>query len=291
MGEDDEQPEAAEASLEAAETDDDEGESSSTESATVSIHDRALKGGWRPRNQWKGDPKSWMPAEDFLRHRDPKYLREQLSETKKALKDLAQAREQDAKSFADRLDRFEAMSKAQRGKLYSDIEAARRQAVVAGDTDEYDRLNRVEADLVEQEQAAGKPSAKPKEQASTDNDEIIEAWIDDNPWWDTDAAMQHAAMTINTRIAKRYPNLSVQEQLDKTKEEVVKRFPEKFGEKKPAPKGNGHSAVEGGQRMAAQPKGKGFTDIPAEERKIIERHIEEGLYKDKADAAKAYWRS
>jgi hypothetical protein len=281
MDEDDEQPEAAEAAADAAEDDGDDG---------PSIEDRAREEGWRPRSEWKGDPKSWTPADEYLRMGDPKYLRKALREQKEEVRKLAQARAEDAKGFADRLDRFEAMSKAQRGKLYSDIEAARRQAVVAGDTDEYDRLNRVEQSLYEEEVAAGKPSAKPERQDDAAPNEVVLDWVEANPWFETDQQLHFAAITINKRIADRHPGLSHEEQLERTAAEVKKRFPEKFGEKKPAPKANGHSAVEGGQRMAAQPKGKGFTDIPAEERKIIERHIEEGLYKDKAEAAKAYWR-
>lgn len=282
MGEDDEQLEAADAAADAAD-DDGEGEGQSLE-------DRAREEGWRPRSEWKGDPKSWTPADEYLRMGDPKYLRKALREQKEEVRKLAQAREQDAKGFADRLDRMESMSKAQRAKMYSEIETARRQAVIAGDTEEYDRQNRLEQTLFEAEEAAGKASAKPKEQADDAPNEVVLDWVEANPWFETDQQLHFAAITINKRIAERHPSLSHEEQLERTAAEVKKRFPEKFGEKKPAPKTNGHSAVEGGQRMAAQPKGKGFTDIPAEERKIIERHIEEGLYPNKAEAAKAYWR-
>lgn len=271
------------------------------------IEAEAESGGWLPKAQFKGNPRDWVDADEYLKRRDPKHLRKQLDLTRKEIRELRQARDKDAAAFAERLDRFEAMSKAQRSKLYGDIETARLQAVEAGDTAEYNRLNRVEADLYDQEQAAGKTTAKPKaaEEQSEDQAEIIASWIDDNPWWDTEPKMQHAAMTINNRIAQRYPDLSPQEQLDKTREEVAKRFPDYFGEKKssakPAARMNGHSAVEGGGRMAASTRGKGFADIPAEERAYIKRHIEEGLYdepgekhdqaKAQARAAKSYWRN
>jgi len=281
MIEDDEQLEAADTAAEAAEDDGADG---------PSAEDEARKQGWTPRSEFRGDPEDWVPADEYLRMGDPKYLRKALRDQKKEFRKLAQAREQDAKSFVERLDRFEAMSKAQRSKLYSDIEAARRQAVVAGDTEEYDRLNRVEQSLYEEEVAAGKASARPERQDSAEPNQVVLDWIEENPWFETDQQLHFAAVTINKRIADKHPGLSHAEQLERTRAEVMKRFPDKFGEKKPAPKTNGHSAVEGGQRMTVAPKGKGFADIPAEERKIIERHIEEGLYKDKADAAKAYWR-
>lgn len=279
---------AEEAETEAVEAEDGEGEDEG-----ASTEAEARKQGWVPRREFRGDPEDWTPADEYLRMGDPKYLRKALRETKKAFRGLEKARQQDAASFAERLDRMESMSKAQRAKLYGDIEAARRQAVAEGNTEEYDRLNQVEADLYKQEQAAGKPTAK-KEASPPErpvDEDIIEAWIDENPWWDTNADMQHAAMTINQRIAHRNPGLSTQEQLDKTRAEMEKRFPDYFGKNggKSQPKKPGAAAVESGGRMASSPKGKGFSDIPAEERKIIQRHIEEGLYKDQADAAKAYW--
>jgi len=278
---------AEEAETEAVEAETDgEGEAPSHE-------DEARKQGWVPRKEFRGDPDDWTPAEEYLRMGDPKYLRKLAREQKKEIRKLAQAREQDAASFAERLDRMESMSKAQRAKLYGDIEAARRQAVAEGNTEEYDRLNKVEADLYSQEQAAGKPTAKKAEKAEKQPDEPhpdVEEWVQENQWFINDEELNFAAQGIERRISKAKPGLSVSEVLAEVKKEVVKRYPEKFG-KSAAPKGNGAAAVESGGRMASSPKGKGkgFSDIPAEERKIIARHIEEGLYKDQADAAKAYW--
>jgi hypothetical protein len=280
MAEDEEQPEAAEDEAPEADADGDD--------PSTAIEAEARKQGWGPLEEFRGNPKNWVPADEYLRMGDPKYLRNALKETKRAVEELKQARQQDAAQFAERLDRFEAMSKAQRAKLYGDIEAARRHAVEAGDTAEYDRLNKVEADLYEQEQAAGKATAKPEQKADAPHPEV-EAWVQANPWFTRDKVLNKAAQGIHEQILDDEPGLSIAENLEKTKRELVKRFPEKFG-KKPEAKANGHTAVEVGQRMASSPKGKGFQDIPAEERKIIERHIEEGLYKDKPDAAKAYWR-
>jgi len=273
---------AEEAETEAVEAEDTgEGEGPSPE-------DEARKQGWVPRSEFRGDPEDWTPADEYLRMGDPKYLRKALRETKKAFRGLEKARQQDAASFAERLDRMESMSKAQRAKLYGDIEAARRQAVAEGNTEEYDRLNQVEANLYEQEQAAGKPTAKKAEQQPDAPHPEVQAWVDANQWFIRDKALNKVAQGIHEQIMDDEPGLTITENLAKTRAEVMKRFPEKFG-KSAKPAGNGHSPVEGGQRMPSAPKGKGFTDIPSEERKIIERHIEEGLYKDKAEAAKAYW--
>ncbi len=277
--ENEEQPEAAEEDAATEEGGEDEAQG---------IEAKAREDGWRPRSEWRGDPEDWVPADEYVRQGDPKYLRSALREQRKEVRKLAKARETDAKQFAERLDRFEAMNKAQRAKLYGDIETARRQAVEAGDTAEYDRLNKVEADLYEQEQAAGKATAKAEKQGDEPHPDV-QAWVEENPWFTRSKPLNLAAQAIHEQLLEDEPGLSIAENLAKTKREVMKRFPEKFGKAPAKTGGNGHTAVEGGGRIPAAKGGKTFADIPAEERSIIKRHIEEGLYKDQAEAAKAYW--
>lgn len=246
----------------------------------------ARRQGWVPREEYRGDPADWTDADEYIRMGDPKYLRKALKDTRKGLSKLEKQLQAKDAEFAERLDRFERMSKAQRAKLYSDIEAARRQAVAEGDTDRYDELNRAEAQLYEQEQAAAKPAPKKADQPEVHPE--VEAWVQANPWFLKDKVLNRAAAAINDQIAEDEPDLSIAESLERTRAEIIRRFPEKFGRKLPV---RGVTAVEGGQRMPAARGGKGWNDIPPDDRKIIARHIEEGLYKDQADAAKAYWRA
>lgn len=285
VDDDDAQPAAAdEAATEAAETD----ASEADEGAALEAD--ARKQGWVPRDEFRGDPGDWTPADEYVRMGDPKYLRKALKDTRKAVTALEKAREADKTEFGERLERFERMSKAQRAKLYADIEAERRKAVKDGDEDRYEELNRAEAALYEQEQAAEKPAAKKTQEAAQQPHPDVERWVSENPWFTADEELNMAAQGAHLRITKQEPGLSLAENLAKVRTEVIKRFPEKFG-KSAKPQTNGHTAVEGGQRMPAAKAAKGWAEIPAEDKSIIKRHIEEGLYKDQADAAKSYWKS
>lgn len=285
--EDDPQPAAADDAAEAAESEAPE-DGAADESAAIEAE--ARKQGWAPLDEFRGDREDWLPADEYVRMGDPKYLRKALKETRKAVSKLEQVIATKDAEFGERLERFERMSKAQRAKLYQDIEASRRQAVEEGDTKRYDELNRAEAALYEQEREAEKPAAPTAEKAPQAPHPDVDAWVKANPWFVKDKALNRLALGLDEQLMEEEPELTVPERLAKVRREVIKRFPEKF--RKPGSGGapaNGHSAVEGGGRMPPAKAVKGWAEIPAEDKTIIKRHIEEGLYKDQAEAAKAYW--
>ena len=255
----------------------------------ATIETKAREYGWKPLDEFDGDPDAWHDAEEYVRRSDPRYLRQELARTERRLKGLEKQQNQERLQFDQRLQRMERLSLAQRQKLYRDIEAARRVAVEVGDTAEYDRLNAAEEQLYtleQQEPAPPKKAAPAAEEPHPD----VERWVQANPWFLKDRVLNRTATGIHETLLEDEPDLTVAQNLAKVKKELMRRFPEKFA--KPAGENGGRTAVEsGGQRQGSPSRsgGKGWTDIPNEERAILDRHIGEGLYKDKADAAAAYW--
>jgi hypothetical protein len=277
MDEDEDAPEGEDEAVAA----EDEGSEEDT-----AIEATAREQGWKPKSEWKSS-KDWVDADEYVRRGNPRYLREQLEQTEKQVRKLEQQRTADQTAFEQRLTKMETLNKVQRRKMYAEIESTRRAAAEVGDLAEYDRQNEMEQQLYQAEQEAGKETAKEDPAvARVENPEILQ-WISENPWFNKNKMLAAAAGGISDQLADDEPGLTMKENLAKTRAEVIKRFPEKFSKAKT--NGNGHSAVESGQRSSPSPKGKGFTDIPSEERRVMEGHIKEGLYKDKADAATAYW--
>jgi CRISPR/Cas system CSM-associated protein Csm2 small subunit len=280
MADEDDAPEGEDEAA-AAEAEDGGDELSATEAT-------AREQGWTPKEQFRGDPNDWIDADEYVKRGDPRYLRKQLGQTERQLRKLEQQRTADQTAFEQRLTKMETLNKVQRRKMYAEIESTRRAAAAVGDMEEYDRQNEMEQQLYQAEQEAGKATAKeePETKAVKPHPDV-EKWVSENLWFTKNKMLNRAAEGIHEQLMEDEPGLTIAENLAKTRAEVIKRFPEKFS-KTPQAK-NGHSAVESGARAAQAPKGKGFTDIPGEERKVMEAHIKEGLYKDKADAATAYW--
>lgn len=258
----------------------------------AAIEAKAREWGWKPLDEFDGEPDAWHDAEEYIKRSDPRYLRQELSRTERRLKGLEKQQNQERLQFDQRLQRMERLSLAQRQKLYRDIEAARRAAVEVGDTVEYDRLNAAEEQLykLEHESDAAATKQAPRQSAADDIHPDVERWVQANPWFLRDKVLNRTAQGIHEALLEDEPELTVAQNLAKTKKELIRRFPEKFTQKAPD-NGSGRSGVEtGGQRQGASTRGgKGWTDIPSEERAILDRHISEGLYKDKTDAASAYW--
>nr|QBM02670.1 hypothetical protein [uncultured archaeon] len=261
----------------------------------TNIEAKAREWGWKPLDEFDGEPDAWHDAEEYIKRSDPRYLRQELTRTERRVKGLEKAQNQERQAFEQRLQRMERLSLAQRQKLYRDIEAARRSAVEIGDTAEYDRLNAAEEQLYNLEReadTAGKSS--PQTRAAPKAEEVhpdVERWVDANPWFLKDKVLNRAAQGIHEALLDDEPELTVAQNLARTKRELMRRFPEKFT-KASENGGGGRNAVEtGGQRQGTSTRGggKAWGDIPSEEKNILERHISEGLYKDKADAASAYW--
>lgn len=259
----------------------------------TAIEAKAREWGWKPLDEFDGDVDAWHDADEYVRRSDPRYLRQELTRTERRVKGLETAQNQERLAFEQRLQRMERLSLAQRQKLYRDIEAARRSAVELGDTAEYDRLNAAEEQLYNLEREAD-TAGKTQPRAAPNVDEPhpdVERWVEANPWFLKDKVLNRAAQGIHEALLDDEPELTVTQNLAKTKRELIRRFPEKFTKAAPE-NGSGRNAVEtGGQRQGASSRGGGktWTDIPSEERTILERHVSEGLYKDKADAAIAYW--
>jgi hypothetical protein len=248
------------------------------------VETEARKQGWVPLDEFEGNHEDWTPADQFVKLGSPREMRRELKKTWKALEAEKAARQAERAEFAQRMDRFERMNKAQRAKLYADIEAARVKAVEEGDTERYKELNRQEAQLVQQEEEAPPPAKK-----QPDVDPTVEKWVNANPWFQKDRTLNAFANSVHLELLDSEPGLDIEENLAKVREECVKRFPEKFGKKASNGSAPRQASVESGGRIPAAKAGKGWHEIEPDDRKILKRHIEEGLYKDQAEAAKAYW--
>src|SRR3990172_7097358 len=108
----------------------------------TNIEAKAREWGWKPLDEFDGEPDAWHDAEEYIKRRE------------RRVKGLEKAQNQERQAFEQRLQRMERLSLAQRQKLYRDIEAARRSAVEIGDTAEYDRLNAAEEQLYNLEREA-----------------------------------------------------------------------------------------------------------------------------------------
>ena len=119
----------------------------------------------------------------------------------------------------------------------------------------------------------------------------VQTWTQKHAtWWDKDPTMTHEAIALFDAVAKDMRGRPIQDQLAAIEGKMSRLYPEKFA--KPA----AGQHVEGGSRQpgSSAPRGKGWADMPPDDRKQAERFItRDGVFLPKGvtkkTATKADW--
>lgn len=267
------------------ETDDDAGKPAGRDYET-----EARAQGWVPEAEFKGErrPAQFLDAETFVKRgeeltpfirKENQSLKRQLDETKADFAKRVAALERTSSMGIEALKR-------QHEADLSSVRSQMRAAVEAGDTKEFDRLEKVRDGLVEKAPKIDEPE---KVDPNADLATRQAKWRADNTWFDEDFDLQDWAIRFSDFHGNKNPHLSFEENMAAVTAEAKKRFPDKFGGKKT---GNGQSAVDAGSDFSGVFGGKGKkteADLPAEAKAAGQRFVRDGVFKDLKAYAKAYF--
>ena len=215
--------------------------------------------GWKPLDQFKGDPSQWRSAEEFIRG---------------SMTVIGTLRK--------KMDTLTRTSAAVTAKMLDDqrreIEARYDQAIDDGDKVAVRREAKRLADLENQVESISESPEK--------------AFAAENPWYGKNRAATGLAVSISQSLADE--GKTVDEQLEAAASEVRKRFPELFDE---APRRRTAPAVHRPESRSsvASTREPSVADLPKEARAAGEQYVQ--MVKDKmpgakyslADYAKTYW--
>lgn len=228
---------------------------------------RAREMGWMDEEQWNADPKRagkpHRSADEFLRIADESgpVLRERLRKQQERQDRLERTTAEAIRKMEERI----------RNEEREKYKAALREAVLHGDTAEHDRLLE-ERDKVLQAPAAA--NAAPPE---------VEAWVQSNDWFLKDDQLKMAMINIDRLNEQDHPAMPIAERLEKSRKEVMARYPDRFGAHRPAT-----PQLASTSRLA--PKSNKKADkLDATSRRIGEQQVEMGLFKTIEDFAESYF--
>ncbi len=229
----------------------------------------ARAAGWVPEAEYevkegRRKPAVFVDAETFVKRGE-----ELIPFIRKENKELKQQLDETKADFAKRLAKiekvnkttFEAQQRAHEAEL-TRVRGDMRAAVEAGDTKEFDRLEKVRDGLEKAAPKIEEPEpADPKADLATRQAK----WRAENTWFDDDFDLQDWAVRYSDFHGQKNPHLSFEQNMAAVTAEAKKRFPEKFGGKKVS--GNGHSAVDGGSDFSGfGGKADPLAKLPAEAR-------------------------
>lgn len=220
------------------------------------IEQRAMEQGWRPKEEFQGDPEAFIDAPEFVRRGE---LFSKIEVTTRELKQVRQA--------LDALkDHHSKVKETEYKRALASLEAARKQALVEG---EHERFFALE-EKIEEIKTEKQTFDEELQQASAPAQEVHPAfadWLSKNKWYETDEAMRAYADRLGTKYAK---TLSPPEALRQITEDVKKKFAHEFTNPKSS------------RPMAVEPSGRGASNagnytMSPEERDIMRKFVRSGV--------------
>lgn len=204
------------------------------EETEVSTEDRARAMGWKPKEEFRGNPRHWRPAEEYIEtgerelpilRDNNKRMAERLARMEPEITSLKASAAEMKQAVQDSL--ILARRSEERGyqRALEEAKAARREAVQAGDVDTVEALD-ARIDDIRTKQEEAKP--RPVEPAKPAVDPAIDAFRSENPWFDTDQVLNRSMIAMHTIVMGKFPNLTLAGQLQEALKRVKAEYPERF---------------------------------------------------------------
>lgn len=216
------------------------------------VEQKALEQGWKPKDQFDGDPTEFIDAPEFVRRGE---LFEKIERQSKEVRQLKEA-----------LEAFKVhhtkVKEAEYNRALKAVDAARKKAFDEGDGEKFFALEeqmksiKEEAAIVKEAAEAPTPSTPP----------ALESWMKQNSWYQSDRAM--TAFADSLAIELHGKGYTLDQALREIDAEVRKEFSSKFERKRPP-------SPEGSTRTGST-KSDNFK-LSDEERQVMRKLVKQGV--------------
>lgn len=230
----------------------------------TSTETKAMEKGWSPDKDNLPEGKEWIGAGEFLRN-------ERLYNEIHKLKRETQATKRD---FEVLKEHHKKVQVAERDKLLTQL---KRQKKTALEEDDHDTVVEIDDQIADIKADANKPD-EVEEQAV--NNEIFNAWVEKNSWYETDADMRQTAEDIGAaHYARTGGKLPPAELYQYVEERIKKLYPDNFSTPKAAKRKS--PAVEAAtptRNAKAKARAPKYTakDLNDEQRRVMRTFVKSG---------------
>ena len=194
------------------------------------IEQQAAAEGWRPKEEWTGDPDDWKDARSFVR--DGEFFKK-IEEVKRENKNLR-------KTVGALKTHYEKVKETEYTRALETLKQQKKEALREGDTDLAvdldDKIDAKRAELDEARRIEAQVQAEPEVHPDFQN------WVNRNKWYESNEEVREFADQAGMAYKKTHMAASPQQVLEYVEERVAKGYPELFKN----PRKNAPSAVEGG---------------------------------------------
>ena len=219
--------------------------------------DQAREQGWRPKEEFEGDPEKWKPAKEFVERGELfgkiDTLGKELKETRKALKMLQ--------------EHHTKVKETEYKRAVDELKALQKRHLEEGNSDGYLEASELLTDL----KAEQKAREAVQQTQTVQPDERFTSWVSANPWYTKDQDMREYADVVGLGYANKHPGIDPEEVLKYVSVQVKSHFKDKFQN----PNRGRPSAVEGNNTPAAA--NKNSFELTDDERKVMNTFVRAGV--------------
>lgn len=224
-----------------------------------SIEDRAREQGWRPKEEFDGDPSKWVSAETFVAKGE---LIDRIEALGKKLKD------------ADKTINMlkEHHTKVKESEFKRAVDFLKSQKKVAYENGDVDKIIEIDDRIAEVRETQKAQAAQEAVNTGTELHPDFASWVSENKWYEKDSEMRADADAFGEAYARNNPNKSPTEVLEYVTTKIKKAYAEKFqnpNRTKPNGVEAGGGTRQGGSRDS-------FT-LTEEEAKVMNTFIRNGV--------------
>lgn len=247
------------------------------EPVSLGEEDKARLSGWKPQEEWEGNPEEWIDARTFNKNGEYiEHIKSLSSENKKAQKKLAKLE----KEFATLAEHHSKVAQIEREKAMKELKAARKEAFSVLDMDKVEEIESRMDDLRDEEYRS-KNSVK---ETGSQSNPAVDAWMEQNTWYGSDELLTAAANGLIQQAINKDPSRS--EDAEGVLEEVAlklkKEFPNKFGTARTR---TTSATLESGSEGQAKPVSYARR-LNDQQRRIGETFVRQGAIKNLEEYAK-----
>lgn len=225
--------------------------------------ERAVNLGWKPKEQWQGDPNEWVPAKWWLRYGD-------VEQRLQAAEAEAKHKEKVLGTMKNYYTRVKEDAVAE---VRAQLQRAKRDAVK---NEDYEKVAQLDANLQDLENGLKVKFEQVDKEVNTQSQPSgpppeFYAWNRENSWYKLGSSDELTAEADTLAIAymARNPNAHYTEMLKDVGEKIKKLHPEKF--KKEEPPMNPVDDGGGENSGKAKSGGSKLPKLTAEEKEVAAR--------------------
>lgn len=230
-------------------------EESKQEVQLSEVEQKAQELGWRPKDDYQGDPLKWKSAEVFLALDEPiKRIESQSKELKDIKKALTEFKTHHSK-----------VKETEFNRALSFLKGKKKEALENGDYDSVlnldDQIDKIKSD--KQQFEFNKQQVDQNEVSSDEVHPNFKQWMKENRWYEEDIELHDMADDIGIAYKAKYPDKSGDEMLVYITKQIKKTFPTKFTN----PKKSESTPVESGSVRGTKASSSGWS--PTDEQKQV----------------------